>query len=238
MSETKKQRKKKSLRARFRSVIRRRLVSGLLVVVPLGLTAFIVQFLYDLTAGRLSPVIRPLFNPLPDYVIPGVSILFMVVVLYGVGLVASVVLGKQLIGLVEAILRRIPLVKTVYGASKQVVETLSFQDGSSNFESVVVVDFPKPGMKSIAFVTGRVTLEDVIDGSIQEHYRVFVPTTPNPTSGYFELVPADAVENPGISVEEAVKMVMSGGLVTPDSFDMQPIAPAAHGESDNGEGTH
>jgi len=224
MSTARKRRKKKSLKIRFRSIVRRRLVSGLLVVIPLGLTAFILRFLYDLTAGRLTPAIRRLFGPLPDYVFPVVSILVLFGVLYAIGLIAGAVLGRKLIGLAEAILQRIPLVKTVYGASKQVVQTLSFKDGSSNFESVVVVDFPRPGMKAIAFVTGRMLIEDAHDGSVREHYRMFVPTTPNPTSGYFEIVSTDAVENPGMSVEEAVKMVMSGGLITPDNIDFQPVA--------------
>jgi len=79
-------------------------------------------------------------------------------------------------------------------------------------------------MKAIAFVTGRMLIEDNHDGSVREHYRMFVPTTPNPTSGYFEIVSTDAVENPGISVEEAVKMVMSGGLLTPDTLDFRPAA--------------
>ncbi len=216
-------------------IIRRRIVSGLLVVVPLGLTAFILRFLYNLTAGRLTPITKRLFDPLPEYVVPVASIVFLVLVVYSVGLVASVVVGRRLIGLIEAIIQRIPLVKTVYGASKQVVQTLSFNDGSANFESVVVVDFPRPGMKAIAFVTGRSWLEDAIDGTVREHFRVFVPTTPNPTSGYFEMVPTDAVDNPGISVEEAVKMIMSGGLVTPDSFDLQ-CSKAAGGSETEGCG--
>ncbi len=233
MSTARKHRKKKSLKIRFRSIIRRRLVSGLLVVIPLGLTAFILRFLYDLTAGRLTPAIRRLFGPLPDYVFPVVSILVLLGVLYAIGLIAGAVLGRKLIGLAEAILQRIPLVKTVYGASKQVVQTLSFKDAGSNFESVVVVDFPRPGMKAIAFVTGRMLIEAAHDASVREHYRIFVPTTPNPTSGYFEIVSTDAVENPGMSVEEAVKMVMSGGLLTPDTIDFRSAAPpvAAAGEA-------
>jgi uncharacterized membrane protein len=226
MSNVRKPREKRSLKVRFRSIVRRRLISGLLVVIPIGLTAFILRFLYDLTAGQLTPVIRRIVHPLPDYVIQVVSMVVLLLVLYGTGLVASAVVGRRLIGLVEAVLQRIPLVKTVYGASKQVVQTLSFKDASTNFESVVIVDFPRPGMKAIAFVTGRMLIEDGQDGRVTECYRTFVPTTPNPTSGYFEIVPVDSVSNAGVSVEDAVKMVMSGGLITPDSFQIGAANPA------------
>jgi uncharacterized membrane protein len=233
MEDTIKRRKKKPIKDRLRIIIRRRLISGLLVVIPLGLTAFILRFLYNLTAGRLTPLTRKIFDPLPEYVVPVVSLLVMGVVLYGVGLIASVVVGRKLIGLVEAVLDRIPLVKTVYGASKQVVQTLSFNDGSANFDSVVMIDFPHPGMKALAFVTGRVTLIDADSGAELEHYRVFVPTTPNPTSGYLEFVPINAVENPAISVEEAVKMIMSGGLITPETFGAAIPVNGAFPESES-----
>jgi uncharacterized membrane protein len=81
-------------------------------------------------------------------------------------------------------------------------------------------------MKAIAFVTGRMLIEEGQDGRVTEYYRMFVPTTPNPTSGYFEMVPVDSVTSAGMSVEDAAKMVMSGGLITPDSFQIGAANPA------------
>jgi uncharacterized membrane protein len=208
-----KRRKKKT----FKSILRRRMISGLLVVIPLGITIFILRFLYDLTAGQLEPLIKLLLEPLSEYVVPVLSIILLFFLTYGMGLIASVVIGKKLIGVGEAILDCIPLVKMVYGASKQVVQTISFQDNNTTYKSVVIVDFPMSGMKSLAFVTGKMRLVDKSEGTIREHYRVFVPTTPNPTSGYLEFVPVDKAELSGISVEEALKTIMSAGLVMPEA---------------------
>jgi uncharacterized membrane protein len=224
MSPSKKQARKKRLSVRFRATLRRRLLSGLLVVVPLGVTLYVLHFLYAFTAGRLTPIIRDLSGPLPDYAVPLASVAVLVVAVYLIGLVANVVVGRKVIALFEAILARIPLVKTIYGASKQIVQTLSFQNGDENFKAVVFVDFPRPGMKALGFVTGTIDIEG--EG---EHYKVFVPTTPNPTSGYFEIVPKDRASEADISVEEAVKFVMSGGLLAPESLMVSPDTPPGGG---------
>ncbi len=216
--EPPKPRKKKSLK----KLIRKRLLSGLLVIVPMGLTLYALGFLYNLTAGRLAPVMRPLFGPFPDYVVPAMSLLLLLLVTYGVGLVASAMAGRTIIGLAEAVLDRIPLVKTVYGASKQLVQTLSTGDDTTKFRSVVLVDFPRPGMKALGFVTGTIRLRDGETGPLRDHYRVFVTTTPNPTSGYLEFVPVEETEPAGISVEDALKALISGGLVMPETLG--PVA--------------
>ena len=215
---TRKKGKKKTLR----DIMRRRLFAGLVVVVPAGITIMVLRFLYDLTAGRLTPITKLLVEPLPDYIVPIGSILFLVIVTYAIGLVASVVIGRKVIGLAEMLLEYVPVVKTVYGASKQAVQILSEQDTTTNFQSAVIVDFPRPGMKALAFVTGKVQIEVASDNTAREHYSVFIPTTPNHTSGYLEFVPVASVEPSGISVEDAIKSIMSGGLIIPDGFGPSP----------------
>jgi len=210
--------RKKGKKKTLRDIMRRRLFAGLVVVVPAGITIMVLRFLYDLTAGRLAPITKLLVEPLPDYIVPIGSILFLVIVTYAIGLVASVVVGRKVIGIAEMLLEYIPVVKTVYSSSKQAVQILSEQDTSTNFQSAVIVDFPRPGMKALAFVTGKVQIEDTKDNTVKEHYSVFIPTTPNPTSGYLEFVPVTAVEPSGISVEDAIKSIMSGGLIIPDGF--------------------
>ena len=225
MNKKPKQRRKRTLK----SILRRRMVSGLLVIIPVGLTIFILRFLYQLTAGQLTPLMRPLFRTLPDYVVPAASIILLLILTYGIGLVARVFIGRKLIGLLETVLENIPMVKTVYGASKQVVQTLSLQDDASQFKSIVIIDFPRPGMKAFAFVTGKIYFRDAETGALRQHYRVFVPTTPNPTSGYLEFVPADEVEPCGISTEDAVKSIISAGLVMPEFIGPPlPHAPRKH----------
>lgn len=201
----------------FRKIMRRRLLSGLLVLVPLGLTMFVVQFLYDLTVGRVEPFVRVLFNPLPAFVTPIALVLLLVTLTYALGLLANIVLGRKLIGLFDYALENTPLIKVVYGASKQIVQVLSAEEDNRGFKSVLVVDFPMAGMKTFAFVSGKILLEDLHEGKMKEHYRVFIPTTPNPTSGYLQFVPVDEAEEAGISVEDAIRTIMSAGLVIPDT---------------------
>ncbi len=215
----KKRRKKKSIAARVQVILRRRMLSGILILMPLSVTVFVLNFLYGFTAGRLTPVVKRMFDPMPEYAVPAASILVLFLSVYLVGLVASVVVGRRLIGVFEALLVRIPLVRTVYGASKQMVQTLSFQGEGEHFKSAVIIDFPHAGMKSLAFVTGKIFLEDVDTGMATEYFKVFVPTTPNPTSGYLEMVQPSDITESNISVEDAVKFVMSGGLVAPESLD-------------------
>jgi len=151
--------KKPPLWARLRHGLRRRLVAGLLVIVPLGITALILQFLYEFTAGRLTPMVKDLFGPLPGFAVPVVSVAILFFGLYLVGFVATAVAGRQLIALAEALIQRIPLVKSVYGASKQIIETLSFQGRGGDLKTAALVTFPHPGMKAVGFITGKARLD-------------------------------------------------------------------------------
>ncbi len=209
---------KKTLSARVRDSLRMYMIRGLLVVVPLGITAYVLYFCYSLTAAYLAPFIRKYLFTLPEYMIVPISVVLFGIFLYLAGLLARVYVGRKLIGLTEMILRHIPLVKSVYGASKQVVEVLSVQEGGGNYQSALLVDFPRPGMKAFAFVTGKI----LINGD-QEYYKVFVPTTPNPTSGYFELMEPSMVAQSSLEMEDIVKSVVSAGILTPEVFDFTPV---------------
>ncbi len=223
--------------AKLRALLRRPLISGLLIVVPLGITVFVLKFLYDFTAGRLSPLIRRVLNPMPefydstaqsisplarkvidlvpDYAAPAMSVFLLFALVYLAGMIASAVVGRRLIGLGEAIIERIPLVKSVYGASKQVVESLSFEKQGSEPKTAAVIEFPCSGMKCIGFVTGKMRLQD---GRV--FYRVFVPTTPNITVGLFQLVAPEDVYKCDLPVDEAVKIVVSGGILGPNRLKL------------------
>ncbi len=206
------------LGARIAASARKQMVRGLIVVVPLGVTIYALQFCYDLTAGFLAPFIREITGTLPDAVIIAVSIALFLGLLFILGMIAALTAGRRIIALFEFIIRRIPLVKSIYGASKQMVDVLSPKDAESNYEAAVLVDFPYPGVKSLAFITGRLTLQDGI-----EYYRVFVLTTPNPTSGYLEIFPKDFVEASGLSVEDALKASMSAGILMPEVMKDGPM---------------
>jgi len=217
----KRRKKKRSLWHRTQRSIRRRIISGLLVVVPVGITIFVIDFVYDLTAGILARIIAPLLGPLPPYLVAAVSVLVVLALLYLVGLVTTIVLGRRLIGLGEAIIQRIPLVATIYGGSKQVVEAFTLQGGLSALRSAVFVEFPRPGMRAIGFVTGRIATSEG-----REYLKVFIPTTPNFTTGFFELIPPEEVMCSQLSAEDAAKMLMSGGFLAPDCLELTPASEA------------
>ncbi len=203
---------------RMRTTVRGYMLRGLLVLVPLGVTAYALILVYRLTAANLAPYVNVSRLPvaIPAYLVDAavvvLSAVLFVTMLYLIGLATAVVIGRWFIGMGEAILHRIPLVKSVYAASKQAIDLLQpKEDESPTYQEAVIVDFPGPGIKSIAFVVGRTQIEDR-----GEHYRVFIPTTPNPTSGYLELYPAHMVQHSTMTVEEAIKSVMSAGILVPD----------------------
>lgn len=222
--------KRRALRRRLwlRVIITLRLyiVRGMLVLVPLGVTAYVLALLYRLTAGHLAPFVDKYAAPMPVYAQVIVSLVLFVSLLYLIGLTTAMVLGRRLIKLGEDILRRIPLVKTVYAASKQVVDVLSIQDQGANYQAAVIVDFPFRGAKTIAFTTSKIQIEG--EGEV---YAAFVPTTPNPTSGYLEILPPNLVEHSEMGVEEAFKAVMSAGIVSPNTIQYTHApGPAVSGE--------
>lgn len=210
----------------MRTTVRGYMLRGLLVLVPLGITVYSLILCYRLTAANLAPLVRRFSIPIPEYAVPYavvfISVVLFFAMLYVIGVATAVVLGRRFIGLGEAILRRIPLVKTVYAASKQVMELLQpKEDAAPAYQEAVIVDFPGPGIKTIAFVMGRT----YIDGQ-GDYCRLFVPTTPNPTSGYFEMFHASRVTHSDMTVEDAVKGVMSAGILVPEVIDTSPdVAP-------------
>ncbi|MCC6486948.1 MAG: DUF502 domain-containing protein [Candidatus Hydrogenedentes bacterium] len=198
---------------RLRTTIRGYMLRGILVVVPLGVTAYVLGLCYELTAGHLVPFLRLYTGDWPNYSVVLLSVVLFIVILYVIGFFAGFVIGRRLIAFSESFLRRIPLVKTIYGASRQAVDVLSRQDEGPAYQAAVLVPFPAPELRTIAFVTGKLHFEG--EG---EYVRTFVPTTPNPTSGYLEIFRRDAVEYTTLTIEAAAKTVMSAGTLTPEEF--------------------
>lgn len=209
-----------SAAARVYAFIRNRLLSGLIVMVPIAVTVFVTRFLYELTAGRIAPLTAYLIGERPVYIDIAVSIALLAAMLYVTGYIATVVVGKRLIRLGERLIARIPVVTSVYGASKQVMESFVEGDSASRFQDPVLVEFPYPGARTIGFVMGQV---GTVDGP--GYYKVFVPTTPNVTVGILLLYEAHAVQGCDMTVEEAVKLVVSGGIIHPKALRLKPVAP-------------
>lgn len=195
--------------------VRRYLIAGLLVWVPLIVTGLIIKFLVDLldfTILLLPPSWRP--EAILGFSVPGTGVMVAIVIVFLTGIVAANIVGRKLFDLGEAIVDRIPLVRSIYSAVKQVMHSL-FSNGGQSFRRVVMVQYPRKGLWTLGFQTG-VGVGEVQHRTDHEVVTVFVPTTPNPTSGFVILVPrTDAIEL-DMSVEDGLKFVMSLGVVAPD----------------------
>ena len=193
--------------------LRRYLMAGLLVWVPLGVTLLIVAFLVDLmdqTLLLLPEVIQP--ENLLGFRIPGLGLVLTAIVVLVTGMVVTNLFGKQLFTIGERILQRIPLVRSIYASVKQVAESM-FSSGKS-FRKVVLVEYPRQGMWSLAFQTGTGASE-ISSKTGQEIVNIFIPTTPNPTSGFFLMAPSEDVIELDMSVDDGLKMLLSVGVVVP-----------------------
>ncbi len=190
--------------------IRTHIFRGLLAVIPLVLTVFVLRLIYVEVDQRVARLIERWCG----FRIPGLGLLLVLVLLYLLGYLASHWLGRQAFGLLERISGRLPLVKTVYSLGKQLATALSFP-GKQAFHRVVMVEQFREGVWSLAFVTGEV--KDRRTGT--NLVRLFIPTAPNPTTGFTVLVPADRVRDLALSVTEAMNIIISGGLIGPDEID-------------------
>jgi uncharacterized membrane protein len=209
------------------SRLRRYFIAGLLVWVPLVITVLVIKLLVDIM-DRTLLLIPPAWRPdaLLGFHLPGLGLVLTVVVLLFTGMVVANLLGRKLVEGWESLLSRIPLVRNVYSASKQVMETV-FGSSSNAFRKVLLVEYPRKGLWTLAFLTGS-GVGEVQDRTEKEVVTVFVPTTPNPTSGFVILVPREDIIELDMSVEDGLKMIMSLGVISPRSRPANgaPVAPA------------
>ncbi len=190
---------------------RARFASGLVVLVPLVVTILFLRFVFSLTASLLLPFIDPAVEHWPWIWRAALSVGILVAAVYLLGVLATHVVGRRILEMGERIVLRLPFVKVIYSASKQVAA--AFQTSQSRaFKSVVFIDFPSQGLRSLGFLTARFQGKDGTPMC-----SVFVPTTPNPTTGFLQIVPEADVEATGLSLEEGFKMVMSLGTLVPPS---------------------
>ncbi|MCP4923687.1 MAG: DUF502 domain-containing protein [bacterium] len=189
--------------------------AGLLLTAPISLTIYLTWAIVTFIDERVKPLIPVVYHPeyyLP-FDIPGFGLLIAVISLTLVGALMAGVFGRYFIHLSERILNKMPIVRGLYGAIKQIFETL-LNNQSTAFRKVVMIEYPRKGIWSLGFITG-VTKGEVQDLTEDEVVNVFIPTTPNPTSGYLLFVPSQDIHSLDMSVEEGIKMVVSAGILTP-----------------------
>ncbi len=202
--------------------LRTYLFAGIVVTAPVSITFLIVWQILDFldsTANRLIPARYDPANYLP-FGVPGIGILVMLVLLVLIGWFAAGFAGRWLMRMGERVLDAMPVVRTIYGALKQIFETV-LAESSTSFREVVLVEWPRRGLWVIGFVTGPTSGEigDRFDG---DFINIFVPTTPNPTSGFLAFVPSRDVIRLDMPVEAGIKLVISGGIISPASVPARP----------------
>jgi uncharacterized membrane protein len=195
--------------------IRGYFLAGILVTAPLGITGYLAWMIVGFIDHSVTPLVPEQYNPetyLP-FNLPGLGVLILILALTLIGALTAGLLGRWLVHTGERILNRMPVIRSFYSAIKQIFQTVLAQQ-SNAFREAVLVEYPRRGIWAVAFITGT-TQGEVQNLTKQETVNIFLPTTPNPTSGFLLFVPKDDVVSLDMSVEEAIKMVISGGIVTP-----------------------
>lgn len=189
--------------------VRRYLLTGIVVIAPVGVTAFVLYWIFV----RLDAIVGRFLGAALGIQVPGLGLLALLLLLVGVGWVAQQAVGRQLINLGRRSLLRFPLTRSIYNAASQIIETLVGQNRKF-FKACVLIEYPSEGLWTLGFVTSRAT-EEVSEIAGERALAVFVPTAPNPTSGYLLFVPASRVWPLKLTVEEGFRAVISGGAVIP-----------------------
>lgn len=201
-------------------------LAGILVTAPIAITLAVAFWLIDFVDSRIVPLIPVQWNPDTylhqyfgvEFSLPGIGVVILFVAITLIGWLTASFLGRFLVRTGETIVARMPVVRSIYGAVKQVMETI-FRNQSEAFRQAVLVEYPRRGLWTIGFITGE-TEGEVQNLTKEDIVNIYVPTTPNPTSGFLLFVPREDVVVLDMSVDEAFKMVVSVGMVTPE--DVRP----------------
>jgi uncharacterized membrane protein len=195
------------------SKIRNKFIAGLVIIGPLGLTVIVLKWIFNFFDGFLRPYLKEYIT----WYFPGMGILLTIVVVYTIGLLASNLIGKKVLKLIEKLLFRLPIVKVVYSTTKGIFQAFSLQ-GKGSFKKVIFFQYPRKGLWTLALVTGTTT---GMNG--EEYYSIFFPSTPNPTTGYLLFVKKKESIEANLSIEEGMKILISGGMMLPDNINIGKI---------------
>ncbi|MBT97670.1 MAG: hypothetical protein CL902_03470 [Dehalococcoidia bacterium] len=190
--------------------VQRTVGAGILVIMPIGITVLVLKFFFDL----LDPILKPATDLIPGSSVTGAGMVALIILVYLLGLFAALVVGRRLIGFGHRMMELIPVVKGIYGTTRMAIEILSHsrnghshEDPEDEYTGVVLIDFPRPGIKSIGLITSS-----MLDTDGDEVLSIYVPTTPIPSSGFLVIAKASEVVRTEMSVEDAMRVVISGGI--------------------------
>lgn len=206
----------------FFSHLKSLFLSGLFTLLPIIFTVFTITFTYSFIAQKLEPLRR--MQPLYLQKIPGFEFVTIVLCILGLGFLLKLVFVTPMVHWFEKIIKKIPIVRSIYTSSKILVNFFSAPDSKEKKRKVVLIEFPRPGLFNIAFLLEPATdnfqklipAEKIRPNST--YYKIFMPNSPNPTSGYFLILPESEITHTNLTFDEAIKAVVSGGLVTPESL--------------------
>lgn len=204
----------------FKKAFKKNLIAGLLVTIPAGLTYMILSFVITRVDRAMAPVTRGIFGPqglqlMEESNIPGMGFLLLALFVIGVGLFGTNFIGKKIVALGENLLHKIPVVRVIYTSIKKVVDTLSLTETAS-FQKMVLITYPREPLKTLGIVCCN-TPGSITDESGEKMLNVFVPTSPNPTTGFLFMVPERDAVPMEMSVEEGLKMIISFGMTSPEA---------------------
>lgn len=195
-------------------VLRTTFFRGFVVIIPLGLTYWFFSSLLNAVDGILSPILEGWIGRR----VPGLGFIAMMVLIFIVGLLARNLVGRVLFNWFEKFLKSIPFVRSVYGAIKDLVGAFTIGGKGKTFREVVMIEYPRPGLYTLAFVTNEMPYFASNDQTI-EFLNVYIPNPPNPTSGVLILVPKHQAMRLNLTIEQGLKLVLSGGIVTPERLE-------------------
>ena len=204
----------------FKKALKKNLIAGLLVTVPAALTYMVLSFVITRVDKAMEPVIvrvlgAQILKLMDEWHIPGMGFLFLAIFIIAVGFVGTNFIGKKIVALGERFLHKIPVVRVIYTSIKKVVDTVSLTE-TPTFEKMVLITYPREPLKTLGIVCCD-TPEGITDG--EKMLNVFVPTSPNPTTGFLFMLPEKEAQPLKMSVEEGLKMIISFGMTHPDAVE-------------------
>lgn len=209
--------------SKLRHSIQNVFITGVVIVVPVGVTIVLLRIMFIWLDGLFAPLVMRL----TDRQIPGLGIISSILIIFGVGLLVTNFVGRAFVTFGETLVDKIPFVRNVYSGAKQFLATLT-QEQRQAFTQVVLVEYPKRGSYALGFVTTE-TLGEIREKFSEDLVNVFIATTPNPTTGFLLLIPKKDMKVLPISIEDGIKIVVSGGIITPS---LLASAPEAHAGAD------
>ncbi|MBU8934959.1 MAG: DUF502 domain-containing protein [candidate division Zixibacteria bacterium] len=194
------------------AIIKRYFLSGVLIVVPLILTYIVLKFLFEAVDGILQPTIHSILG----YFIPGLGVITTILLIILAGILTRNYLGGHIYRIGDQLLIRLPIIRPIYSAAKQLLEAITIPS-SNSFKEVALIEYPRRGSWALSFISNRFTI--LIDGEARSCASVFVPSTPTPISGMVVVLPLDQIYPVNMTVEEGVKFLVSGGVAAPELIE-------------------